>query len=162
MNWFSSEAFQAPTVTRICSPVENDCSNNLRYSGLIEFSPQISSFCVKFCCFWGLLWSFRIRVSNRSGKHAHMALVLLHSNTNTALLFQKDNVFKAVPTPLSPPPAPATPVTPSTPATPATPASSVSSGTPNTPNSISPSGIVKRKTGEWVIVCKLLGLLYFG
>lgn len=61
---------------------------------------------------------------------------------------KKDDVFKAVPTPLSPPPAPATPATPSTPATPATPASSVSSGTPGTPNSISPSGIVKRKTAR--------------
>ncbi|XP_038573311.1 DNA ligase 1 [Micropterus salmoides] len=58
---------------------------------------------------------------------------------------EKDDVFKAVPTPLSPPPAPATPVTP---ATPATPASSASPGTPNTPNSISPSGIVKRKTAR--------------
>ncbi|XP_044076655.1 DNA ligase 1 isoform X2 [Siniperca chuatsi] len=58
---------------------------------------------------------------------------------------KKDDVFKAVPTPLSPPPAPATPVTP---ATPATPASSASPGTPSTPNSISPSGIVKRKTGN--------------
>ncbi|CAJ1072894.1 DNA ligase 1 [Xyrichtys novacula] len=57
----------------------------------------------------------------------------------------KDDVFKAVPTPLSPPPAPATPVTP---ATPATPASSASPGTPSTPNSISPSGIVKRKTAR--------------
>uniref|UniRef100_A0A7N8XQV1 DNA ligase n=1 Tax=Mastacembelus armatus TaxID=205130 RepID=A0A7N8XQV1_9TELE len=37
---------------------------------------------------------------------------------------------------------------PVTPATPATPASSVSSGTPGTPNSISPSGIVKRKTAR--------------
>uniref|UniRef100_A0A8D3E897 DNA ligase n=1 Tax=Scophthalmus maximus TaxID=52904 RepID=A0A8D3E897_SCOMX len=51
---------------------------------------------------------------------------------------------KAVPTPLSPPPAPATPVTP---ATPATPAQSASPGTPGTPNSTSPSEIVKRKTG---------------
>ncbi|XP_070831017.1 DNA ligase 1 [Chaetodon trifascialis] len=58
---------------------------------------------------------------------------------------KKDDVFKAVPTPLSPPPAPATPVTP---ATPATPASSASPGTPGTPNSISPSGIVKRKTAR--------------
>ncbi|XP_036940660.1 DNA ligase 1 [Acanthopagrus latus] len=58
---------------------------------------------------------------------------------------KKDDVFKAVPTPLSPPPAPATPVTP---ATPATPASSASPGTPSTPNSISPSGIVKRKTAR--------------
>ncbi|XP_062285030.1 DNA ligase 1 [Scomber scombrus] len=59
---------------------------------------------------------------------------------------EKDNVFKAVPTPLSPPPAPATPVTP---ATPATPSSSASPETPSTPNSISPtSGIVKRKTAR--------------
>ncbi|KAK2822768.1 hypothetical protein Q5P01_022833 [Channa striata] len=58
---------------------------------------------------------------------------------------KKDDVFKAVPTPLSPPSAPATPVTP---ATPATPASSASPGTPCTPNSISPSGIVKRKTAR--------------
>nr|XP_019958001.1 PREDICTED: DNA ligase 1 [Paralichthys olivaceus] len=58
---------------------------------------------------------------------------------------KKDDVFKAVPTPLSPPPAPATPVTP---ATPATPASSASPGTPGTPNSTSPSGIVKRKTAR--------------
>ncbi|KAF1384066.1 hypothetical protein PFLUV_G00138410 [Perca fluviatilis] len=58
---------------------------------------------------------------------------------------KKDAVFTAVPTPLSPPPAPATPVTP---ATPATPASSASPGTPGTPNSISPSGIVKRKTAR--------------
>lgn len=57
----------------------------------------------------------------------------------------KDDVFKAVPTPLSPPPAPATPVTP---ATPATPASSASPGTPSTPSSVSPSGIVKRKTAR--------------
>uniref|UniRef100_A0A3P8TMA8 DNA ligase n=1 Tax=Amphiprion percula TaxID=161767 RepID=A0A3P8TMA8_AMPPE len=56
---------------------------------------------------------------------------------------KKDDVFKAVPTPLSPPPA-----TPVTPATPATPASSASPGTPSTPNSISPSGIVKRKTAR--------------
>ncbi|XP_074545458.1 DNA ligase 1 [Halichoeres trimaculatus] len=58
---------------------------------------------------------------------------------------KKDDVFKAVPTPLSPPPAPATPVTPSTPATPAT---SASPGTPSTPNSTSPSGFVKRKTAR--------------
>ncbi|XP_032388316.1 DNA ligase 1 isoform X2 [Etheostoma spectabile] len=58
---------------------------------------------------------------------------------------KKDAVFMAVPTPLSPSPAPATPVTP---ATPATPASSASPGTPATPNSISPSGIVKRKTAR--------------
>ncbi|KAM7379731.1 hypothetical protein PAMP_005262 [Pampus punctatissimus] len=55
---------------------------------------------------------------------------------------EKDDVFKAAPTPLSPPPAPATP------STPATPASSASPGTPVTPNSISPSGIVKRKTAR--------------
>ncbi|XP_040912081.1 DNA ligase 1 [Toxotes jaculatrix] len=55
---------------------------------------------------------------------------------------KKDDVFKVVPTPLSPPTAPATPVTP------ATPASSASPGTPSTPNSISPSGIVKRKTAR--------------
>ncbi|XP_041848657.1 DNA ligase 1 [Melanotaenia boesemani] len=58
---------------------------------------------------------------------------------------KKDDVFKAIPTPLSPPPAPATPVTP---ATPATPASSASPGTPSTPNSISPTGLVKRKTAR--------------
>ncbi|KAF0046694.1 hypothetical protein F2P81_000327 [Scophthalmus maximus] len=58
---------------------------------------------------------------------------------------EKDDVFKAVPTPLSPPPAPATPVTP---ATPATPAQSASPGTPGTPNSTSPSEIVKRKTAR--------------
>ncbi|TDH05619.1 hypothetical protein EPR50_G00124340 [Perca flavescens] len=58
---------------------------------------------------------------------------------------KKDAVFTAVPTPLSPPPAPAAPVTPTTPATPA---SSASPGTPGTPNSISPSGIVKRKTAR--------------
>uniref|UniRef100_A0A671URE0 DNA ligase n=1 Tax=Sparus aurata TaxID=8175 RepID=A0A671URE0_SPAAU len=59
---------------------------------------------------------------------------------------KKDDVFKAVPTSLSPPPAPATPITS---ATPATPSSSASPGTPSTPNSISPSGIVKRKTGQY-------------
>ncbi|XP_034742678.1 DNA ligase 1 isoform X2 [Etheostoma cragini] len=58
---------------------------------------------------------------------------------------KKDAVFMAVPTPLSPSPALATPVTP---ATPASPASSASPGTPATPNSISPSGIVKRKTAR--------------
>ncbi|XP_040000412.1 LOW QUALITY PROTEIN: DNA ligase 1 [Xiphias gladius] len=58
---------------------------------------------------------------------------------------EKDDVFKAVPTPLSPPPAPATPLTP---ATPATPASSTSPGTPSTPNSVTPPGIVKRKTAR--------------
>ncbi|KAM4552272.1 DNA ligase 1 [Odontesthes bonariensis] len=57
---------------------------------------------------------------------------------------KEDDVFKAVPTPLSPPPAPATPVTPATPATPA----SASPGTPSTPNSTSPSGIIKRKTAR--------------
>ncbi|XP_071394138.1 DNA ligase 1-like, partial [Centroberyx affinis] len=56
-----------------------------------------------------------------------------------------DDVFKAVPTPVSPPPAPATPVTP---ATPATPASSGTPGTPSTPTSVSPSGIPKRKTAR--------------
>ncbi|XP_072219764.1 DNA ligase 1 [Leuresthes tenuis] len=55
---------------------------------------------------------------------------------------KEEDVFKAVPTPLSPPPAPATP------ATPATPASSASPGTPSTPNSTSPSGIIKRKTAR--------------
>ncbi|XP_074508250.1 DNA ligase 1 isoform X1 [Sebastes fasciatus] len=58
---------------------------------------------------------------------------------------KKDDVFKAVPTPMSPPPAPATPVTP---ATPATPASTASPGTPSTPNSTSPSEIIKRKTAR--------------
>ncbi|MEQ2245475.1 hypothetical protein ILYODFUR_028453, partial [Ilyodon furcidens] len=61
------------------------------------------------------------------------------------LLFQTDDVFKAAPTPLSPTPAPSTPVTP---ATSSTSASSASSGTPSTPSSISPSGIVKRKTAR--------------
>ncbi|XP_030017070.1 DNA ligase 1 isoform X2 [Sphaeramia orbicularis] len=61
---------------------------------------------------------------------------------------EKDDVFKAVPTPLSPPPVPTTPATPSTPSTPATPAPSSSPGTPSTPSSISPSGIVKRKTAR--------------
>lgn len=55
---------------------------------------------------------------------------------------KKDDVLKAVPTPLSPTPAPPTPVTP------ATPASSTSPGTPSTPSSISPFGIVKRKTAR--------------
>ncbi|XP_034009030.1 DNA ligase 1 [Trematomus bernacchii] len=70
-----------------------------------------------------------------------------------------DDVFKAVPTPMSPPPAPATSKTPATPTTPAmtpttpamtpkTPATSTSPGTPSTPNSISPSGLVKRKTAR--------------
>ncbi|XP_028987785.1 DNA ligase 1 isoform X2 [Betta splendens] len=63
------------------------------------------------------------------------------ASTKTA----KDDVVRPVPTPLSPPPPPATPVTP---ATPATPASSTSPGTPCTPNSISPTGIVKRKTAR--------------
>ncbi|KAJ0059194.1 hypothetical protein NL108_009132, partial [Boleophthalmus pectinirostris] len=72
-----------------------------------------------------------------------------------------DEVLKA-PTPKSPPPTPSTPRTPATPATPApvstpvstpatapaTPALSASSGTPCTPDSISPSGIVKRKTAR--------------
>ncbi|XP_029930908.1 DNA ligase 1 [Myripristis murdjan] len=61
---------------------------------------------------------------------------------------EKDDVFKAVPTPLSPPPAPATSTSPATPATPMTPASSATSGTPGTPTSISPSGIPKRKTAR--------------
>ncbi|XP_033960785.1 DNA ligase 1 [Pseudochaenichthys georgianus] len=67
---------------------------------------------------------------------------------------KKDDVFKAVPTPMSPPPAPATsktpatPTTPVTPMTPVTPATSTSPGTPSTPNSISPSGLVKRKTAR--------------
>lgn len=82
-----------------------------------------------------------------------LPLVTVMTN-NAACLFQKDDVFKAVPTPLSPPPAPATPVTP---ATPATPASSASPGTPGTPNSISPSGIVKRKTGQ---ILSILSLFY--
>uniref|UniRef100_A0A8C6PIN4 DNA ligase n=1 Tax=Nothobranchius furzeri TaxID=105023 RepID=A0A8C6PIN4_NOTFU len=47
-----------------------------------------------------------------------------------------------VSTPLSPPAATQSPVTP------ATPASSTSSGSPSTPSSISPSGIIKRKTGQ--------------
>lgn len=50
-----------------------------------------------------------------------------------------DEVFKAVPTPLSSPPAPATPATPASPA---------SSASPGTPDSVSPSGIVKRKTAR--------------
>ncbi|XP_076005458.1 DNA ligase 1 [Genypterus blacodes] len=58
---------------------------------------------------------------------------------------EQADVFKAVPTPLSPPSAPATPATPATPAPPVTPASSA---TPGTPNSISPSGIPKRKTAR--------------
>ncbi|KAK5889454.1 hypothetical protein CesoFtcFv8_015456 [Champsocephalus esox] len=73
---------------------------------------------------------------------------------------KKDDVFKAVPTPMSPPPAPATSktpatpttpmtsMTPMTPVTPMTPATSTSPGTPSTPNSISPSGLVKRKTAR--------------
>uniref|UniRef100_A0A672JQ79 DNA ligase n=1 Tax=Salarias fasciatus TaxID=181472 RepID=A0A672JQ79_SALFA len=63
---------------------------------------------------------------------------------------EADDVFKAVPTPLSPPPAPPAPATPGTPATPA--ASSASPETPVTPgSSISPSAIVKRKTGQFPI-----------
>ncbi|XP_013996549.1 DNA ligase 1 isoform X2 [Salmo salar] len=63
----------------------------------------------------------------------------------------KDEVFKAVTTPLSPaspvtPAASATPVTPS--ATPVTPAASPTPGTPDTPTSISPSGIPKRRTAR--------------
>lgn len=73
---------------------------------------------------------------------------------------EKEEVFKAAPTPKSPAPIPATPKTPATPSTPSTPATSatsetpatsaqsVSSGTPCTPKSISPSGIVKRKTAR--------------
>uniref|UniRef100_A0A673C4C1 DNA ligase n=1 Tax=Sphaeramia orbicularis TaxID=375764 RepID=A0A673C4C1_9TELE len=75
---------------------------------------------------------------------------------------EKDDVFKAVPTPLSPPPVPTTPATPSTPSTPATPAPSSSPGTPSTPSSISPSGIVKRKTGQYLLFLNLfppVGLL---
>ncbi|KAM9845384.1 DNA ligase 1 [Aulostomus maculatus] len=53
-----------------------------------------------------------------------------------------EDVFKALPNPLSPAPTPAIP------GTPATPASSASPGTPDTPNSVSPSGIVKRKTAR--------------
>ncbi|KAK5860365.1 hypothetical protein PBY51_021849 [Eleginops maclovinus] len=60
----------------------------------------------------------------------------------TAKPEKKDDVFKAVPTPMSPPPAPATSMTPATPAT------SASPRTPSTPNSISPSGVVKRKTAR--------------
>ncbi|KAK1879094.1 DNA ligase 1, partial [Dissostichus eleginoides] len=76
----------------------------------------------------------------------------------TAQPEKKDDGFKAVPTPMSPPAAPSTsktpatpttPVTPTTPAmTPMTPATSTSPGTPSTPNSISPSGLVKRKTAR--------------
>ncbi|XP_068590898.1 DNA ligase 1 isoform X2 [Cebidichthys violaceus] len=72
---------------------------------------------------------------------------------------EKDGVFKAVPTPLSPPPAPATPLSPPpapatplspppAPVTPVTPATPASSASPGTPNSISPSGIVRRKTAR--------------
>lgn len=56
------------------------------------------------------------------------------------LCFQKDEAFPAVPTPLF---TPATPLSPPTPAS-----SSASPGTPCTPKSTSPSGIVKRKTGQ--------------
>lgn len=88
-----------------------------------------------------------------------LPLVAVVTNTNTAHLFQEDDVFKAVPTPLSPPPA-STPVTPTTPATPA---SLASPGTPCTPNSISPSGIVKRKTGQYVcfVAVSLLVIHFF-
>uniref|UniRef100_A0A1A8CYN4 DNA ligase n=1 Tax=Nothobranchius kadleci TaxID=1051664 RepID=A0A1A8CYN4_NOTKA len=55
---------------------------------------------------------------------------------------KSDHVLKEVSTPLSPPAATQSPVTP------ATPASSASSGSPSTPSSISPSGIVKRKTAR--------------
>ncbi|XP_024860576.1 DNA ligase 1 isoform X2 [Kryptolebias marmoratus] len=61
---------------------------------------------------------------------------------------EKDDEFKAVPTPLSPPPAPATPVTPATPATPASSASPGTPSTPSSPSSISPTGITKRKTAR--------------
>nr|XP_057942553.1 DNA ligase 1 [Doryrhamphus excisus] len=56
----------------------------------------------------------------------------------------KDDVFKAVPTPLSPPPSS---VTPKTPSTPLTPASSISPGTPRA-IAPSPGGITKRKTAR--------------
>uniref|UniRef100_A0A1A8NXW4 DNA ligase n=1 Tax=Nothobranchius pienaari TaxID=704102 RepID=A0A1A8NXW4_9TELE len=55
---------------------------------------------------------------------------------------KNDHVLKEVSTPLSPPAATQSPVTP------ATPASSASSGSPSTPSSISPSGIIKRKTAR--------------
>ncbi|KAF7221969.1 DNA ligase 1 [Nothobranchius furzeri] len=55
---------------------------------------------------------------------------------------KSDHVLKEVSTPLSPPAATQSPVTP------ATPASSTSSGSPSTPSSISPSGIIKRKTAR--------------
>ncbi|XP_028329213.1 DNA ligase 1-like [Gouania willdenowi] len=64
---------------------------------------------------------------------------------------KKEEDSKAAPTPLSPPPAPAAPVVPATPATtatPATPATPASSASPESPSSISPSGIVKRKTAR--------------
>lgn len=63
-------------------------------------------------------------------------------------VFQTDDVFKAILTPLSPTPAPSTPVTLETPETSA---SSTSSGTPSTPSSTSTSRIVKRKTGQYPI-----------
>lgn len=80
----------------------------------------------------------------------HPMAVELRSVILTLLLllcFQKDEAFTAVPTLLSSPPAPATPLSP------ATPASSASPGTPCTPSSTSPSGIVKRKTGQPVSFC---------
>uniref|UniRef100_A0A1A8JS21 DNA ligase n=1 Tax=Nothobranchius kuhntae TaxID=321403 RepID=A0A1A8JS21_NOTKU len=55
---------------------------------------------------------------------------------------KSDHVLKEASTPLSPPAATQSPVTP------ATPASSASSGSPSTPSSISPSGIIKRKTAR--------------
>ncbi|XP_067109124.1 DNA ligase 1 [Osmerus mordax] len=55
---------------------------------------------------------------------------------------EKEKVFKAIPTPLSPPATPVTLVTPATPVTPAP------SGTPDTPSSISPTGIPKRRTAR--------------
>lgn len=90
----------------------------------------------------------------------YVSFFFYHKIIRTLFLFFlfKDDVFKAVPTPLSPPPAPATPVTP---ATPATPASSASPGTPGTPNSISPSGIAKRKTGQYLIRFNFLFLSLF-
>lgn len=85
-----------------------------------------------------------MRNKPRSFQQMKFLFVILAPNTSPAHLLQKDDVPKAVPSPMSPPPAPATP------ATPATPASSASPGTPCTPNSISPSGIVKRKTGLYL------------
>lgn len=114
---------------------------------------------------WWLTLTF-LAFSHRLLYSAHLAfpfplfmlpLVTVITNTNAARLFQKDDVFKAVPTPLSPPPAPSTPVTP---ATPATPTSSASPGTPCTPNSISPSGIVKRKTGQYVYLSCFFSFSY--